>query len=501
MIRLFNRADIFSRFSCCLMATLSRYPFLLVLMTCTNLCFAQSGKYSVISIPYKDVEKLFGAVDGEGNICIYYNTGYEEYFTLYNKSGEIVKTIPMNINDILSVDDILYTESEFCVYYSNSKEKNKTTNLLKINKADGVFDNFLKIPLIVGSQEKKISNFNIDNKLYYVCANRATNTLVLNIFDGSEVPNTIRVDAKMPNIFKHFNSENPVANNASKEGTIYQGHFKHKAFLQNNTLYFVTDACVFHGGLNNVEVLSVDLVNKLSDYQFLKLPNFFTNQLSNSYLVDSLLFRLTIAKKNFDLSIFDIHSMKLLKQHAFGLDDEFYLKDGLLIKDVDKNDLLSTDIYKDDNAYVFRQLYRGTPSIIGQKVKNSKISLQIGSYQPPSANVGGAPMFAPGGAINTPYGTASIPGTWNPSPSWGNMRGEGTSIYFRTAVDILSLEKSTYVPTKNQYVDRAINRLQESDLKLGNMTVFTNGSDYYVAYVNRKTKEIVVKQLKSGFGF
>jgi hypothetical protein len=110
-------------------------------------------------------------------------------------------------------------------------------------------------------------------------------------------------------------------------------------------------------------------------------------------------------------------------------------------------------------------------------------------------------MYTPGGTVSTPYGSAAIPGTWNPSPSWGNMRGEGTSIYFRTAVDILSLEKSTYVPTKNQYVDRAINRLQESDLKLGNMTVFTNGSDYYVAYVNRKTKEIVVKLLKSGFGF
>jgi hypothetical protein len=483
---------------------------------------AHAEKFAEINgLPFRDVSKLIGATDLKGNVLIFYLTNEKANFALFNSDGEQINTIDFQARSNYEVETIFNTPDEFCIIYTYMIAYEILRYQLKINKTDGSVSDNSRISDVSADSEEFINNITLYNGAIYCNVNKKLNQLSLRIFDGDQTPKIVSINTKMPYLFDHFRKHEPVLiktsnlialpeqnpnlrsqlsfSKKSEVSSKYQGHMKNKVFLKDSLLYFLYDGYDFQkdGKNSYTEILKINIANSNHDYKLFVKAKSQPGEETNAYILDDYLLKVGLSKKNFALSIYDLNSLTLIKEHNIGLTDEFFLKDGPLKQSGEKLDELAYDLDSKDNKIIFKILKRGIPSIMAYNSDQETISLKIGCYKAPSTATVGGGGFTPGSTISTPYGTVSTPGTWNYSPIRSSNIGNGTFIYFETALDTKNFDKTSFTGGKVNYLEKTIEKINASDMKIGMMTAFTNGNNSFVAYVDKKEKVIIIDKVGS----
>ena len=441
---------------------------------------AQPADFSVIEgLPFKRVMGMRGGADEKGNVCyVYHSNGYAHY-TLIDPSGKVMHQPKFQVDDDFKVVAIMATDKDFCIYYTDASNMHTTTlNLLLLNKTDGSDSTLLHFNPIEEKKENLISLIKTYNALYVITCDkseRKDKKVFLKTYKGSDQYTTTEIKSDMPNFYDHFKNGGFRVITARNTNSIDDGIYIRKIYAKEDALWFVYDQFDIPDDLedNSTEVLRVDIATGTSEYQVYKPEVSHFNESTNSFLLDSMLFKVTYTSKRLDLKIFHVNSMKLVRQYVIQPEDSFYLKDGPLYKTLPNSYLPKTFIVN-KTPKLLRKLSQGGASVLAKR-NDSSIQLLLGSYF----------LDKPSAHLHLSFYSELADGLINTS----------SGKYVAVTLSANSWEKTAATPFLFNQPHQFLALLQKKGVSFGQTAVFNHPNGTFLAYIDKQEKTIRIVKL------
>ena len=139
---------------------------------------------------------------------------------------------------------------------------------------------------------------------------------------------------EIPDFWKHFRRKDFHYVTPSHPFNITNGRHQIKLFHNRENIFLTWEG--FKSSSkdqdNATEVIKLDLANRKSQYVKFQPEYDNLNEMFNSYIVGSHLFKMVYSSDQFDLSIYDLESDALVKSFILTNKEAFYLKEGPLLR-------------------------------------------------------------------------------------------------------------------------------------------------------------------------
>ncbi|MER2997298.1 hypothetical protein [Pontibacter populi] len=466
--------------------------------------FTAVAQQEILTVPIKSfsgkistIKDISPAIDDAGNTCLYltqYNlfTKFTStYFLSLTPTGQVLGKTKLN-SDFIEQQDFLGSldQGESFHFYKYSKtDRGYKIIQHKVNKATGENTILpdLEPELLKGC--KFVTSFTEGNQVYMLFYSKKESALQVLQLDANSQSNiktiVITID-NGPSRFLRYSDVEFMNEKSAK--TVYAAHHQKKLYKQGDKLYFVFDAFMLgNTKFTTTDILELDLTNSTS--KLTKLPEmpYKTGLNFNSYLFKDQLFRVQVSSKELILDVYELPTLKQLKNYSYGKDDQLTLKSTPVLKRG------AATIYDSDykvlekTSEVLRKMDKGTPAITVEETGTNTLQLTIGSYVAPTPSGGyGGGMGMPmgGGTISTPGGSVTLPSTRMAMASPGfYSQGSGVSTYFKAflnAATYTKVEHTTGRTLQDQVDDYEIH-LQKGDKRIGSTATYkANGNAYFV---------------------
>ena len=428
-------------------------------------------------LPNFNVDVLEGMTDQEGNICLYYYTYGHRYYNLYDFEGNHKATFKFKASGPARIIKILPQNGVFTIYYMSSDYNDERINVLELNSTDSSYKSTTKIRLLESYDEKLVNHFESNNHLYFITHKELSNQIIVKAFSGEETFVNYPFEFNPSQLNSLSSAKKLKWMDEDLDLSIPNNTIKEKVYYRDSIIYITLDDYRIKGlGKNNTEVLKLDLIRKTPNYMLINSLGTPGKYSTNSYLLDSLLFRLSANPKQFVLSIYKINNAAShVKSYFFGSNDEFTINDDRIKFDGFVNSYSVTGTKE-----ILKKLSDGDLSITARYTPGPTIKLLIGSYLEAS----GVPSSGVPGGIST-AGTFRVGSDYKMTS-------------FTTTLSLPSLEKTTsrYYNFDRKHSDiRSEMYLKNIDFKLGKRTTFYFDGHEILAYVNKNEKYIKVVKL------
>jgi hypothetical protein len=346
---------------------------------------------------------------------------------------------------------------------------------VSVNKNNGTIREVKKINLLHGSGYSYVFHFMADNRLFYIASNLETEKLKIKIASGIEEFEEIEFDSVMPRSHWHFvKAKFELVDDKYRRRRLSTSS-REKVYYNDGRLIFTFDNYrdMKYQFISITEIVTINLNSHISEYKSFMRDSRVDYEDNNTYLLDSILFRFSIAPNFMDLSIIDFNNLELLNNFTYLKDSVFPLNtDSLIvIKSAIGGERMKIPIKKD--AKLIRKLNRGIPSVKANRLNDTSTVIFLGYYFHQKGTVGG--------------GAGGAPSTYI----------DNLEVAFYNKV-LTSLEFNVSEAFYEYYSEEEIliKELYDRDEKIGDIDFFQHPTGWYVAFVEKDSKSIKIEKLK-----
>ncbi|HBS87327.1 MAG TPA: hypothetical protein DEA97_12270 [Bacteroidales bacterium] len=458
-----------------------KITFLILIIISCNL-FSQLTQFTQIdNLPFKRVSKIKGVSDSEGNVCLYYSVYSFSNYAIIDNKGKIIKINKFKEYEGYILWGIIADDSFFYVF-TNTENINEVEQL-KISKKDGSFSS-KKILLSNDKKEKIVANFSSGNKLYMLSIRNEPEKLILTTLTSKEEIFSKEIENNIPNLYIRFNKSLLKFYSEAYENTMANGCYRQKIYLRGDSILMTFDGYDYEKrkSTNWTEIITINLTEYTSGYRKISPDTLFRREKTNSFLLHDKLFKVRFANQIFDLSIYNLDDLSLIKQYAIHPKDSFNLVDDYIYFGfqnyfkIEKNLLDTTQKVLDffnDGSY---------PFVLARKIDESKIKLRIGLTD------------AEEPFIMEP----SLPTMTNSVIFSANFIDEGDfpplekSRFFETTLSYPGFEKIGKSDTKINLIENYNELLEKVDHNSGMRTLYFHPDGIHFAYMDKKEKALKI---------
>ena len=280
----------------------------------------------------------------------------------------------------------------------------------------------------------------------------------------------------MPQARKYFTDANFNTINLNLPSSAYQSHFTEKAYVKGNDQLIFTFDITQERDIAEIRqygttlVLALDWNTGTSNYKKIPCDLDEIKYHSNSYFFENKLFRLSLFRKELNLSVIDLATKEPVKQY-------YYKKDTISIQStpvvVEGALWLFEDRERivDGKSRILKGLSEGKPAVSVYAYHDSLLVASIGSYLDPVTKIKGSNVgqwFTPG------------PGVFS---YW-----QGSSTAFKSVLNSSNCDFSN-TPYSPNSLDWAFDFFYENKKWLGKNITYQFGSKVNIGYIDRSSSK------------
>lgn len=480
--------------------------------------YSQEIKFETIdSLPYKSVGDLEAVVNNNGNTLVYYYSDEKMHFIVFDKSGKILHELETN-KKYGPVIGISHIDNHFYIYTERLKIGNRVSiNCIDLELINGEYKVIEKIVIINDADEKLVSKFQTNNKLYFISIVYNSEKLKIHVVSDSGSVETQEFEEIIPKTYAHFNKAEFEFINPQDRHYKYHCESTEKIYYFDGKLNIVFDNFFYlkDQRSNKTEILTIDLNNYSTKLRSYEDASYINSEKHNSYIFDTLLFRYRYSGKAFNLSILGFNSLQPLKEFNFEKKQLITIIDSTIIRvkatPNKKNNYLDKELKKQrvssgywntaENSirYYFdtEKLIKGInflgknkPSLYVERINDSTAKIFVGSYiyiKPMIHSTGTGPQ-----TVSTPGGNVTVPG----HSTTVSRKASVSFVYFESTISLDDFSKRESLKESYKPVDRFFAKMNEQKIKIANSTAFSHSGNTYIAYIVKKEKSIKIEKLE-----
>ena len=449
-------------------------------------------KGNILPIVMKDKSSVLFFLDDMEIKCLALNEGFQktDEYNIYNSQSTY-----QTYNTLLGHSLI---QNEYSLFLANNKKNQffvQSINLGQKTHSSQLLNLKLK-------KERYLESISHEGKFYLLTVKKSSSVLKIYEFIGSKLRTQKEFDfsrlpisnGSYPDLYSTLlrSTLNRQKLSITKIATkipipLEIASQKFKLYFFGNKIYLA-----FDNSLQNTKIINIDLnsyeyaFNVIMHKQLDNCKGL--NTVSNSFLLDSILFTVKSCRLGLHLRANNINNSDIISEYSVNSNEEIQFKNGAIIQEG------GTVIYTqgrdkelDKTKQILRKISNSKIGISAYET-NNKLILMIGGYKEVQQATGGGMTFMPGVSIATPYGNVAAPAAYSYNPMMFGYGGykNTRAVYFKSILD-----KSNLKHIKNESpVRTAFDKIKdfEKTKDINNETLFRVGDSYIFGYYNKFKK-------------
>jgi hypothetical protein len=377
-----------------------------------------------LNLLVKKVENIYSAVDENENYVLAFKTPTQFEFAFYDnankKTGDILITVPSQLRKDIYLG--LQLQNDSCTLYFFS-EKTRAITQLNVIRASG--QTTRRTVGELAYTDKYLKSVFLNNKFNLLTVTQGKSQInVHTVVDGKMQNHTYPIE--MPDMYKRLSNGNNLLNEEADvtlgidriyydiENNVKSSRATKKIYAFDQYIYLVFDDPDYS------HVIQLNLEDNTSAYkQFLfnqDKGNNSSKKQGNSFLLNGILFRITMNPDQLTFTAIDINSNKTYGSFFSTPNNTINFKNGPIIQEnsEDKHRVL------EDNAAFYKKVLNSNLSIAVNQ-RDSIYIVEIGSYEEYVSNNYNGPNGGGGPNISIGMGMGMGMGMGGMGMGMGNM--------------------------------------------------------------------------------
>jgi hypothetical protein len=430
---------------------------------------------------------------GETGIC--YSTLAPMVVRIMGKDGILVyqKELDDDRDALLPIGSLDSGDNFQFVYYNDNTEG---FNIITANKTD---ESLVKITTVMPFElkERHIASIISDNELYTIGWNKKSHLLKFGKYNKAEG----RFDMKSKAISDELAQRLSKAKIASISNTTIpepgQAVSKYKLYRNNDGRVAITIE-----GENymrcNTEIMLLDCETGQIGVFPVGGPvadNSGVGLTTNSFIHANRLALVRSEKKSLHLSLYELDSLKMVKEYFFTEETPIEIMNSILFSEV-AGEPISPDykeLTKENPKKVLKNLSKGSPFVYFEGLADGNFAFTIGNMVVQGGGGGFSPGM-PGSNISTPYGNISTPGT--PGSFHGYGQSYSQSKYFYSLLEKQSFSPLSGDATQMTFLSKQVRNFVKNRITNRSGGLFATEPEYQIVNISDANYALVVSYLK-----
>lgn len=396
--------------------------------------------------------------------------------------------------------------NEYNLFFSNNKKNQfyaQTINIAEKENRSKILDLKLK-------KEKYLEAVTYRDNFLLFTIKKLSSMLKIYEFEGSELivekeldlskhkfstssyPDLYSVLSKSSTPFQQYLSTTKIDSNTPIPLELAAD--KSKLYLADGKVFITID-----NSRSNTKILTIDLNSYRPSFELITHEDLECGEalyvVSNSFLVDNILYQVKSCKEALSLRATAIDSKKEIAGYTVTKNQEIEFKNGPIRQEGGTTFYTQgTDKSLSKTKQLLRKMSNSKIGVSAYKV-DDKITLTIGGYKEVQQASGGGMTYTPGTNFSTPYGSVSTPATYSYNPTmYGYKNYKNTrAVYFKSVLSAENLAHIDIALPQTAY-DKIKKFDDSAPNSTTNETLFKVADVYIFGYYNKSKKTYSLRQ-------